>query len=331
MNSTILTNRHDFLLLFEVTNGNPNGDPDAGNMPRLDPNTNRGLVTDVCLKRKVRNFLDLFPPARDGDTANGFNILIKQGAVIETEQKKGIKAAVESLPKDATDSKKAETAKNWLCREFFDVRTFGGVLSTGDDVLKGSAFGQVRGPVQFTFGQSFHAITPLEVTITRCAVTKEEDRAKERTMGNKHIVPYGLYAAKGYISPAFAEKTGFTDADLALLFQALLSMFEHDRSAARGEMIVRGIYDFEHVGTQHANNAEQNKREARLGCAHAHVLIEGVKVALSDEAKAAGKTFPESFADYAVNNTWTAENLPKGIKLHLRHVGPDAVIGPRQG
>lgn len=326
MSSSILTNRHDFLLLFEVTNGNPNGDPDAGNLPRLDPNTNRGMVTDVCLKRKVRNFLELFPPA---DTAKGYNILIKQGAIIETQQKRGIKAAVEALPKDASDAKKAEAAKDWLCNEFFDVRTFGGVLSTGDDVMKGSAFGQVRGPVQFTFGQSFHAITPLEVTITRCAVTKEADEKKERTMGNKHIIPYALYAAKGYISPAFAEKTGFTDADLALLFQALLSMFEHDRSAARGEMIVRGLYDFEHVGTQHPNNAEQNKREARLGCAHAHVLLEGVKVALSDDAKAAGKTFPESFADYAVLNTWTAENLPRGIKLHLRHAG--ASIGPRQG
>jgi CRISPR-associated protein Csd2 len=173
--------------------------------------------------------------------------------------------------------------------------------------------------VQFTFGQSLHPITPLEVTITRCAVTKEEDAKKERTMGNKHIVPYGLYAAKGYVSPAFAEKTGFTDADLALLFQALLSMFEHDRSAARGEMIVRGLYDFEHVGTQHENNAEQNKREARLGCAHAHKLIEGIKVDLSDAAKAAGKTFPEAFADYAVTNTWATTPLPKGIKLHLRH------------
>jgi CRISPR-associated protein Csd2 len=230
-----------------------------------------------------------------------------------------------------TDNQKAEAAMKWLCREFFDLRCFGGVISTGDGVLKGSAFGQVRGPVQFTFGQSFHAITPLEVTITRCAVTKEEDAKKERTMGNKHIVPYGLYAAKGYISPAFAEKTGFTAADLALLFQALLSMFEHDRSAARGEMIVRGLYDFEHVGTQHANNAEQNKREARLGCAHAHKLIEGIKVDLSDAAKAAGKTFPESFADYTVNNTWTTENLPKGIKLHMRHEGPDAVVGPRLG
>jgi CRISPR-associated protein Csd2 len=318
MSSNILTNRHDFLLLFEVTNGNPNGDPDAGNMPRLDPNTNRGLVTDVCLKRKVRNFFDLFPPARESDAANGYNILIKQGAVIETEQKKGELAAAESQPK-GTDNQKAEAAMKWLCREFFDLRTFGGVISTGDGVLKGSAFGQVRGPVQFTFGQSFHPITPLEVTITRCAVTKEDDAKKERTMGNKHIVPYGLYAAKGYISPAFAEKTGFTHADLALLFQALLSMFEHDRSAARGEMIVRGLYDFEHVGTQHENNAEQNKREARLGCAHAHKLIEGIKVDLSDAAKAAGKTFPESFDDYTVFNTWAINPLPKGVKLHIRH------------
>jgi CRISPR-associated protein Csd2 len=313
-----IANRYEFVYLFDVTNGNPNGDPDAGNMPRLDPNTNRGLVTDVCLKRKVRNFLELFPPARESSTANGHSILIKQGAVIEREQKKGEVAAAESLPK-GTDNQKAETAMKWLCREFFDLRTFGGVISTGDGVLKGSAFGQVRGPVQFTFGQSFHAITPLEVTITRCAVTKEEDAKKERTMGNKHIVPYGLYAAKGYISPAFAEKTGFTDTDLELLFQAILSMFEHDRSAARGEMIVRGLYDFEHVGTQHENNAEQNKREARLGCAHAHKLIEGIKVDLSAEAKAAGKTFPESFADYAVVNTWATTPLPAGVKLHLRH------------
>ena len=323
----ILTNRHDFLLLFEVTNGNPNGDPDAGNLPRLDPNTNRGIVTDVCLKRKVRNFTEIFPPFRENDAANGFNILIKQGAVIERSQQDAIKASKDegSLP----GLSHAERAKNWLCRELFDVRTFGGVLSTGDDVMKGSAFGQVRGPVQFTFGQSFHAITPLEITITRCAVTKEEDAKKERTMGNKHIVPYALYAAKGYVSPAFAEKTGFTDADLELLFQALLNMFEHDRSAARGEMIVRGLYDFEHCGTQHANNAEQNKREARLGCAHAHKLIEGIKVDLSDKAKTAGKTFPESFADYDVKCAWTEANLPKGIRLNLRHDGSS--LGPKQG
>ncbi len=328
MSNNILTNRHDFLLLFEVTNGNPNGDPDAGNLPRLDPNTNRGIVSDVCLKRKVRNFVELFAPARTAADANDFKILIKQGAVIETEQKKGEDEATKKDTKVPGNSD-AERAKNWLCREFFDVRTFGGVLSTGDSVMKGSAFGQVRGPVQFTFGQSFHAITPLEITITRCAVTKEEDAKKERTMGNKHIVPYALYAAKGYISPAFAEKTGFTDADLELLFQALQQMFEHDRSAARGEMIVRGLYDFEHCGTQHPNNAAQNKRESRLGCAHAHKLIEGIKVDLSEKAKAAGKTFPESFADYEVKCDWTEANLPKGIKLNLRH--EDRSIGPKQG
>ena len=328
MSNNILTNRHDFLLLFEVTNGNPNGDPDAGNLPRLDPNTNRGIVSDVCLKRKVRNFVELFSPTRTAADANDFKILIKQGAVIETEQKKGEDEAIKKDTKVPGHSD-AERAKNWLCREFFDVRTFGGVLSTGDSVMKGSAFGQVRGPVQFTFGQSFHPITPLEVTITRCAVTKEEDAKKERTMGNKHIVPYALYAAKGYVSPAFAERTGFTDADLELLFQALLNMFEHDRSAARGEMIVRGLYDFEHVGTQHPNNAAQNRSEARLGCAHAHKLLEGIKVDLSAEAKAAGKTFPESFADYVVKCDWTEANLPKGIKLNLRHEGRS--FGPKQG
>lgn len=314
MSQTALTNRHDFLILFEVTNGNPNGDPDAGNMPRFDPNTNKGLVSDVCLKRKIRNYIELFPPTRASAEDNGFNILIKQGAVIETEQKKGIEAA-KQLHKEK--DKQAEATMRWLCREFFDVRTFGGVLSTGDDVMKGSAWGQVRGPVQFTFGQSFHAVNPLEITITRCAVTKEEDKAKERTMGNKHIVPYALYAAKGYVSPAFAERTGFTQADLDLLFEALLHMFEHDHSAARGEMVVRGLYDFEHFGTQHENNAEQNRREARLGCAHAHKLFEGIKVELTDEAKTKG--FPDSFADYRVECQWTAENLPKGVRLHKRH------------
>jgi len=325
----LLSHRHDFLLLFEVTNGNPNGDPDAGNLPRLDPNTNRGIVSDVCLKRKVRNYVELFPPERGSDAENGFNILIKQGAVIERAQKDAIKKAKDEG--SVAGATHAERAKNWLCREFFDVRTFGGVLSTGDDVMKGSAFGQVRGPVQFTFAQSFHPITPLEVTITRCAVTKEEDAKKERTMGNKHIVPYALYAAKGYLSPAFAERTGFTDADLDLLFRALLNMFEHDRSAARGEMIVRGLYDFEHCGTQHPNNAEQNKREARLGCAHAHKLIEGIEVRPGE-----GKEYPQSFADYVIINHWDSQDergqkqtLPPGIKLNLRH--EDRSFGPKQG
>lgn len=312
MPTDTLTNRHDFLLLFEVTNGNPNGDPDAGNMPRLDPNTNKGIVSDVCLKRKVRNYVGEFAPERNG---NAFNILVRQGAVIGKE----IAGAVEKGNDEFKDLKlqKDEAAVKWLCREFYDVRTFGGVLGVGHQVMKGSAFGQVRGPVQFTFGQSFHPITPLEITITRCAVTKEEDAAKERTMGNKHIVPYALYAAKGYVSPAFAERTGFTQADLDLLFEALLHMFEHDRSAARGEMVVRGLYDFEHVGTQHENNSEQNKRESKLGCAHAHKLFEGIHVNLSEDAKERG--FPESFVDYVVTCDWTGENLPKGVELHKRH------------
>lgn len=314
MSNDILTNRHDFLILFEVTNGNPNGDPDAGNMPRLDPNSNRGLVSDVCLKRKVRNFVEQFPPERAASDANGFNILIKQGAVIETEQKKAIAAVKDSA--SIPGQTLPERVKDWICREFYDVRTFGCVLSTGDKVMKGSAYGQVRGPVQITFGQSFHAITPLEITISVCAARTEGTPIEQQTgiQGRKHIVPYALYAAKGYVSPAFAERTGFTQADLDLLFESVLQMFEHDRSAARGEMVVRGLYDFEHVGTQHENNAEQNKREARLGCAHAHKLFDGIKVKLRD-----GREFPQSFEDYEVVCEWNEGNMPKGVKLNERH------------
>lgn len=314
-----LSNRHDILILFDVANGNPNGDPDAGNMPRIDPNTNKGIVSDVCLKRKVRNYVDLFKSKheRSSDTENAFNILVRQGAVLNDEISKGIKAAEAKVGKDAPKDSKAKEAMKWLCREFYDVRTFGAVLSTGEDIMKGSAFGQVRGPVQFTFAQSFHPVTPLEITVTRCAVTKEDDKAKERTMGHKHIIPYALYAVKAYISPAFAECTMFSESDLDLLFEALPEMFTHDHSAARGEMTVRGIYDFEHVGTQHPNNAEQNKREARLGCFHAHKLFDGIKVTLKED-----KEFPESFSDYEIACTWSEEDLPKGICLHLRHEKP---------
>ncbi|MBM3435158.1 MAG: type I-C CRISPR-associated protein Cas7/Csd2 [Bacteroidetes bacterium] len=296
---SIITNRHDVMVLFEVVNGNPNGDPDAGNLPRIDPTTNKGLVSDVCLKRKIRNFLIEFPPQREKD-GNGFNILVKQGNIINNELDAAIKKATEILEKGADDKKKAEAAKDWLCKEFYDIRTFGGVLSTGEDVLKGSAYGQVRGPVQFTFGQSVHTITPLEISITRCAVTKPEDEKKERTMGNKHIVPYALYVGKVFISPAFAEKTKFTEPDLNIFFEALLHMFDHDQSAARPEMNVRGIFDFEHVGTQDEKNAEQNKREARLGCYHAHKLFDGIKIDLNEDAKKKGKTYPESFGDYSI-------------------------------
>jgi CRISPR-associated protein Csd2 len=301
MNNEILNNRHDIYLLFEVTNGNPNGDPDAGNMPRLEPNTNRGIVSDVCLKRKIRNYIETFRPERNG---NAFEIFIKSGPALE----RTITQAVQE------NNGSAEETVKWLCREFYDIRAFGGVLSVGDKVMKGSAYGQVRGPVQFTFSQSFDPINPLDITITRLVATTIADESKERTMGSKFVVPYGLYAAKIYVSPAFAERTGFTNHDMEVLFEALSYMFEHDRSASRGEMIVRGIYDFEHVGTQHENNAEANKREARLGCCHAHKLFEGIDVKLKD-----GKEFPESFADYEVNCKWDSEDLPRGVKLHKRH------------
>lgn len=320
MNS-IVANRHDILILFDVTNGNPNGDPDAGNMPRIDPTTNKGLVSDVCLKRKVRNYVIEFPPSPTNDDGNLFDILIRQGNILNDELKKGIDEAAKSLDKGARDKQKAEAAMKWLCRKFYDVRTFGGVLSTGKDVLKGSAYGQVRGPIQFTFGRSYNSITPLDISITRCAVTKPDDEEKERTMGNKHIVPYALYAAKAYVSPVFAERTGFTDKDLDLFFEALQHMFTHDQSAARAEMTVRGIYDFEHVGSQHPNNAEQNKKEARLGCCHAHKLFEGIEVKLKP-----GKEFPESFSDYEVTCPSNQEDLPKGVNLHLRHEEPTKTI-----
>lgn len=319
--SDVVGNRHDILILFDVTHGNPNGDPDAGNMPRIDPNTNKGIISDVCLKRKVRNYVELFPPKRNGAASNGFNIMVTQGAVLERTISGAMKTAKEESGKDASKETLQEKTVKWLCREFYDIRAFGGVLGVGEEAMKGSAFGQVRGPVQFTFAQSYHPITPLEITITRCAVTKEEDKEKERTMGQKHIVPYALYAAKGYVSPPFAERTGFTTVDLDLLFEALDKMFDHDRSAARGEMVVRGIYDFEHVGTQGPNNAEQNKREARLGCYHAHKLFEGIKVRLTDD-----KEFPASFADYQVACEWAGETLPKGVVLHLRHEQPVQTI-----
>jgi CRISPR-associated protein Csd2 len=358
VNNDILTNRHDILILFEVTNGNPNGDPDAGNMPRIEPNSNRGLVSDVCLKRKVRNFVAEFGQQADRTNGeNGFNIMIRQGAVLNREIANALQAISADLPPKPPKKEKrkvfdweqaaAKKAVEWLAQEFYDVRAFGAVVSTGKDeeedagekgedagddgktlkdvkgILKGSAWGQVRGPVQFTFGQSYHAITPIEITITRCAVTKEEDASKERTMGHKHVVPYALYSAKIYVSPTFAERTGFTNADLALLFEALNNLFAHDHSAARGDMIVRGIYDFEHVGTQHENNAAQNKKEARLGCEHAHILFEGIEVRLKNPEKEA----PQSFADYEVVNHWDKEcpgskklELRSGVKLHQRHL-----------
>ncbi|SIO46581.1 type I-C CRISPR-associated protein Cas7/Csd2 [Singulisphaera sp. Ch08] len=317
-----IAHRHDILILFEVTNGNPNGDPDAGNQPRVDALSNRGLVSDVCLKRKVRNYVQMFAPEPNG---KNYKIFVQQGAVLNREQEKAIeetKGKVKGKEKGKDQGEHARLVKDWLCNEFYDIRTFGAVVSTGNEVMKGSAYGQVRGPAQFTFGRSFDPITFQEVTITRCAVTKEEDAAKERTMGQKYIVPYGLYSAKCYVSPAFADNTGFDQDDYNLLIEALTHLFDHDRSAARGEMVVRGLFDFEHVGTQAGANAEQNRREARLGCAHAHELFESVSVELRDKEKP-----PQSFADYRLDldkGEWDAKGRSKqfpGVVLH-RHIAP---------
>ncbi len=321
MPSPILSRRHDIFILFDVTNGNPNGDPDAGNLPRMDPTSNKGLVSDVCLKRKIRNFVTQFPPDRKTNDENGFGILIQQGNILNDEIKKGITAATEKFDQKPTDNEIAEATKNWLCREFFDVRTFGAVLSTGKDVMKGSSHGQVRGPIQFTFAKSCDPITPLEISITRCAVTKPEDEKKERTMGNKHIVPYGLYAAKAFVSPLFAEKTGFTESDLETFFEALQHLFDHDQSAARPEMDIRAIYDFEHVGTQSKNNASNNAREAKLGCAHAWKLFDTINVELKKNPDGSLRDYPESFADYEVSDKWNGEEPPEGIRgveIHRR-------------
>lgn len=321
MPSSIVSRRHDILILFDVTNGNPNGDPDAGNLPRIDPTTNKGLVSDVCLKRKVRNFVTQFTPeSRDG---YDFDVFVRQGAVLNN-----LIDAAEPEAKSKADPKKQRddferAALEWLCRRFYDLRAFGAVLSTKNKVFQGSTYGQVRGPIQLTFGKSVDPITPLEISITRCAATNEDEKKSNeaadsgtggnRTMGNKHIVPYALYVAKAFVSPVFAERTGFTEDDLGIFFEALQHMFDHDQSAARPEMSVRGIYDFEHVGTQHENNAANNAREARLGCAHAWQLFEGVDIKLTSNPDGTPKDYPESFADYAVTDNWVENRPPGGI------------------
>jgi len=269
---TALTNRYDFVLLFDVTNGNPNGDPDAGNLPRLDPETNHGLVSDVSLKRKVRNYVEL---ANGSDT--GHAIYVQEGAILNDQHRKAYKAlrpddakVAEAAKLNPKDDAEAIKLRMFMCESFFDVRTFGAVMSTGINC------GQVRGPVQLTFGQSVEPILPVEISITRMAATNEKEKAERqegsddnqrsdnRTMGRKHIVPYGLYRAHGFISAKLAERTGFSEDDLDLLFEALETMFEHDHSAARGEMATRRLVVFKH--------------ENALGNARAHELFERVRV-----------------------------------------------------
>lgn len=289
--TTPIAHRYDFVFLFDVRNGNPNGDPDAGNMPRMDPETGHGLVTDVAIKRKIRNYVAM---AR-GDVP-GYDIYMRDGAVLNVEHRKayaklGIEPDTKSkkAPKD-----RAQELTRWMCDNFFDVRTFGAVMSTEVNA------GQVRGPLQFTFAESADAIVPMEISITRSSVTNERDAEKnDRTMGRKHIVPYGLYRAHGFISARLANDvkkgTGFSKADLALVWEALTNMFDHDRAAARGEMNARALIVFQH--------------DSDLGNAPAHTLLDRVAI-----LRAKGSDGPpRGFSDYDV--VVNAENLPSGITL----------------
>ena len=314
---TPVANRHDIVVLFEVVNGNPNGDPDAGNMPRMDPETGHGLVSDVCLKRKIRNYVEAVREDAPGD-----RIYVTEGAVLNEKHREAYRAV---RPDDASVAKapkltpksddEARAVRAFMCDNFYDIRTFGGVLSTGINA------GQVRGPVQFAFARSAEPILPLEISITRMAATNEQEkkqrvegvaeddaekRGDKRTMGRKHIVPYGLYRAHGFVSAKLAEKTGFSNEDLGLFLEALSQMFEHDRSAARGEMATRKVIVFRH------DNA--------LGRAPAHALFDRVSVGRSvdgeyREIDARLDNLPpaRAFADYAVRID--RDGLPEGVEI----------------
>ena len=280
-----ITNRYDFIMLFDVENGNPNGDPDAGNTPRMDAETGYGYITDVCLKRKIRNFVEL---AKEGES--GYNILVKPDKALNTRFAEAYDA--EQLEKGKKKDRKAEEiekARNYMCRNYFDVRAFGAVMSTGDNPC-----GIVRGPVQITFARSLSPITIEDVTITRQARTTEDRQETGGTeMGRKSIIPYALYRAEGYISAALAQKvTGLSDDDVERLWDAIVNMFENDHSAARGKMCMRKLYIFKHDST--------------LGNCPSHVLFDKVKVSLKEEKPS------RQFADYTIN---LDDAMPEGVTL----------------
>ena len=297
MNETI-KNRYEFVYLFDVENGNPNGDPDAGNMPRIDPETSYGLVTDVCLKRKIRNFVEIVKTGQPP-----YEIYIREKAILnQTHERAHQAVGVE----DKGDKKKrkgsgeeVEKARDWMCKNFFDVRTFGAVMSTGVNC------GQVRGPVQLNFARSIDSIVPMEVSITRMAVATKKEAEQQsgdnRTMGRKHIVPYALYRAEGYVSAHLADNsegrngTGFSENDLKLLWDALVNMFDHDHSAARGKMNARKLIVFKH--------------DTALGNAPAHKLFDLVKV-----KRSTGEAKPvRAFSDYIVEID--RGSVPTGVIL----------------
>ncbi len=283
--SNSISNRYEFVLIYDVENGNPNGDPDAGNMPRIDPETGFGIVTDVCLKRKIRNYVEMV----EGDKP-GYRIYVKEGTPLNTHHKEAyLTIGLEPGKKAALD--KVSEARAWMCENFFDVRTFGAVMTTGDNC------GQVRGPVQINFSRSMDPIFQQEVTITRQTVTREEEAEKERTMGRKHVIPYGLYRAEGYVSAKLANDptkgTGFSEDDLKLLWDALINMFEHDHSAARGKMAARKLFIFKH--------------ESDLGNAPSHKLFDLIKIERKE-----GVIAPRKFEDYTLI---VDDRMPAGVEL----------------
>lgn len=303
-----LTRRHEFVLYFDVVNGNPNGDPDAGNMPRLDPETNQGLVSDVALKRKIRNYVALARP-----DAPGHEIYMRDGATLNNEHKRAWAAVLpdvtkaDEFKKGPKDEAKSRELTAWMCANFWDIRTFGAVMTTGVNA------GQVRGPVQINFARSIEPILPLEISITRLAATTEADAEAKggRTMGRKHIVPYGLYRAHGYVSAPLASHpvkgTGFSDADLDLLFEALANLFEHDRSAARGEMATRKLVIFRHASA--LGNAQANQLFDRVKTWR---MFKGEKHKPGDE-RLDNAPPARSFEDYAI--AIDRNGLPDGIEI----------------
>lgn len=285
MENNAIKNRYEFVMLFDVENGNPNGDPDAGNMPRTDPETQHGIVTDVCLKRKIRNFVELY---KEGE--GGYNILIKADCSLNskfTEAYDALELKKDQKGKNTDDIKKAQ---QYICMNYYDVRTFGAVMSTGNDPC-----GIVRGPVQINFAKSVDPVYVQDITVTRQAVTNDNDfNKKQSEMGKKSFISYGLYRAEGYVSAMLAQKiTGFSEDDLELLWTAIINMFENDRSAARGKMCLRKLYVFKH--------------ESVLGNAPAHILFDKIKV-----EKKEGVNPPRSFEDY---NITVDDNMPNGVEL----------------
>ena len=280
-----IKNRYEFVVLFDVENGNPNGDPDAGNMPRVDPETAHGIVTDVCLKRKIRNFVELTQ-----DDKSKYNILIKADKALNSKFTAAYEALDLAKGKKGANTDDVEKAKAFICANYFDVRTFGAVMSTGDDQC-----GTVRGPVQINFARSINPVFIQDITITRQAKTTVDRKAVGDTeMGKKSLLPYALYRAEGFVSAMIAQKvTGFSEEDLEILWTAIINMFEHDRSAARGKMCVRKLYVFKH--------------DSEIGNAPAQVLFEKINIKVSDDV-----SVPRHFSDYEIS---VDSQMPNGVTL----------------